>query len=99
MCLDKWIMTALSTQILQVIEEEKVDKLGRYEHIPIVIGRIFQQLLLKEINMTDSEKKDTVLCMCHVWRKLGRRIYSIYTYFLFSILSFKTSLFRHKNGM
>lgn len=29
MCLDKWIMTALSTQILQVIEEEKVDKLGR----------------------------------------------------------------------
>ena len=46
-------MTALSTQILQVIEE-KVDKLGRYEHIPIVIGRIFQQLLLKEISMTDS---------------------------------------------
>lgn len=29
MCLDKWLMTALSTQILQVIEEEKVDKLGR----------------------------------------------------------------------
>lgn len=46
-------MTALSTQILQIIEEEKVDKLGRYEPISIVLGRIFQQLLLKEVNMTD----------------------------------------------
>lgn len=64
MCLDKWIMTALSTQILQVIEEEKVDKLGRYEHIPIVIGRMIQPLFLKEINMTETcnRKKDMVLC-------------------------------------
>jgi len=67
MCLDKWITTALSTQILQVIEEKKVDKSGRYEHIPIVISRIFQQLLLKEVNMTETcnRKKDTVLCVCH----------------------------------
>lgn len=49
MCLDKWIMTALSTQIWKVIEEEKVDKLGRYEHIPIVRCRILQQLLLKTV--------------------------------------------------
>lgn len=38
MCLEKWIMTTLSTQILQVIEEEKVDKLGRSEHISTLIG-------------------------------------------------------------
>lgn len=41
------------TQILQVIEEENIDKLGRSEHIPIVIGRILQQLLLVEINTTE----------------------------------------------
>lgn len=59
-------MTALLTQILQVIKEEKVHKLGGSEHILIVIGRIFQQLLLKEVNMTDLEKKYMVLCMCHI---------------------------------
>lgn len=60
-------MTALSTQILQVIKEKKVHKLSGYEHILVVTGRIFQQLLLKEVSMTGLEKKKyMVLCMCHV---------------------------------
>lgn len=56
MCLDKWIMTAHSTQILQVTEE-KVDKLGRYEQISIVTVRIFQQLLLKELSTAETHNR------------------------------------------
>lgn len=82
-------MTALSTQILQVIEEKKVHKLSGYEHILIVTSRIFQQLLLKEVSMTDLEKKNTWFFACAMFEgSLVGRIILFTPIFYFIIQDF-----------